>query len=101
MFPEFYFGITYKLNYRKINLILKPSWDYFLFCVFGWYAVFTDLEKETWEIQPTMTKKNPQKQGNTTKRKSRSIIKNYNGYYIQQEKDKFHWCKIQAGKKNC
>lgn len=69
MFSEFYFSITCKLNYRKIYLVLKPSWDYFLFCVFGWYAVFRDLEKETWEIQPTVTEKNPQKQENMTPKK--------------------------------
>ena len=45
MFPDSFFSVTYKSNYRKINLILKSFWDCFLFCVFCWYAVFIDLEK--------------------------------------------------------
>lgn len=45
MFPDSFFSITYKSNYRKINLILKSFGDCFLLCVFCWYAVFTDLEK--------------------------------------------------------
>lgn len=31
MFPDSFFGITYKSNYRKINLILKSFWKYFFF----------------------------------------------------------------------
>lgn len=31
MFPDSFFGITYKSNYRKTNLILKSFWKYFFF----------------------------------------------------------------------
>lgn len=46
MFPDSFFSTTYKSNYVKINLILKSFGDCFLFCVFYWYAIFIDLEKE-------------------------------------------------------
>lgn len=58
-------------------------------CVFVWYAIFTDLEKGTWEIQlcqKPKPKQKTQKQENMTKRKSRSIIINYNEYYVKHEK---------------
>lgn len=46
MLPNSFSSITYKSNYRKINLIFESFWEYFL-CLFCWYAVFTGLEKET------------------------------------------------------
>lgn len=61
MFPDSFFGIIYNSNYRKINLILNHLGGYFFFCVFCYYAVFTDLEKNTWEIQSTVIKKEKRK----------------------------------------
>ena len=67
MFPDSFFSVTYKSNYRKINLILKSFWDCFLFCVFCWYAVFTGLRKRKYEkILLCILKKKTNKQTKST-----------------------------------
>ena len=68
MFPDSFFSITYKSNYGKINLILKSFWECFLFCVFCWYAVFTDLEKGNVKKYSFFFKENKKK--NTAQRKA-------------------------------
>lgn len=47
----------------------------------------------------TVTRKKPQKQENTTKRKSRGMTINYHNYYIKQERTDSIDLKMQAGEK--
>lgn len=74
MFPDSFFSVTYKSNYRKINLILKSFWDCFLFCVFCWYAVFTGLRKRKYEkILLCIFKKKKNKNKKHCPKKSRTM----------------------------
>ena len=67
MFPESFFCITYKSNYRKINLILKSFWD----CSFFVYFVgmqYLQTQERKYE-KYSHDNKRKQKQENTAKRK--------------------------------